>query len=258
MRPAGYKGLAGFHKYWGKKPVESWRFLIENFTDEDDILLDPFLGSGLVARECADRKRRFVGFDVNPISIELTRLFVDLPGYAELADALCGLTEKARDAILSFYSLADGRVVSHLLWNGGAIEKSWVKSTNKRLEAALTNSDACRFERADNYFPIHVRNIRLFDNSRINSKACFSLNDLFSARAIRSIDLLKDAIGLYDGNVRRALLLILSSSLGQMSNMVFAVANRGKTSGRPQAGRIEVGSWVIGYWRPERHFEVNP
>ena len=50
-KPKGYKGLAGFHKYWGKKPTETWRFLIENFTDVNDIVLDPFLGSGLIGKE---------------------------------------------------------------------------------------------------------------------------------------------------------------------------------------------------------------
>ena len=49
--PEGYKGLSSFHKYWGKKPTEAWRFLIENLTEPSDIVLDPFLGSGLIAKE---------------------------------------------------------------------------------------------------------------------------------------------------------------------------------------------------------------
>lgn len=38
--------------------------------------------------------------------------------------------------------------------------------------------------------------------------------------------------------------------------MVFAVSRRGKTKGI-ETNKIEVGSWVIGYWRPELHFEIN-
>ena len=41
-----------------------------------------------------------------------------------------------------------------------------------------------------------------------------------------------------------------------MSKMVFAITGRGKTQGK-STGRIEVGSWVIGFWRPELHFEIN-
>ena len=41
-----------------------------------------------------------------------------------------------------------------------------------------------------------------------------------------------------------------------MTRMVFAVTGRGKTKGEA-AEKVEVGSWVIGYWRPRLHFEVN-
>jgi adenine-specific DNA methylase len=41
-----------------------------------------------------------------------------------------------------------------------------------------------------------------------------------------------------------------------MTRMVFAVSGRGKTTGKT-AEKVEVGSWVIGYWRPKVHFEVN-
>jgi hypothetical protein len=41
-----------------------------------------------------------------------------------------------------------------------------------------------------------------------------------------------------------------------MTRMVFAVSRRGKMTGGA-ASKIEVGSWVIGYWRPKQHFEVN-
>ena len=34
LDPASYTGLAGFHKYWGKKPIESIAYLIENLTEE--------------------------------------------------------------------------------------------------------------------------------------------------------------------------------------------------------------------------------
>jgi len=41
-----------------------------------------------------------------------------------------------------------------------------------------------------------------------------------------------------------------------MSNMVFAITGRGKTTGR-SSSKVEVGSWVVGYWRPGLHFEIN-
>lgn len=254
--PSGYKGLSGFHKYWGKKPVESWRFLIERFTNEQEIVLDPFLGSGLIAKECTDLGRRFVGFDINPISIELTKLYLDLPDYRELKSALENISRNVKEEIDSLYALPDGRIVSHILWEEDEICHAWMKIRNRRVELSLTEDEICAFKNAKHYSPTRVREINLFDNSRINSSCDCSLNDLFSPRALLAIDLLKREIENHQGRMRRALSLMLSASLGQMSRMVFAVSKRGKVSGKI-TDRIEVGSWVIGYWRPKQHFEIN-
>lgn len=253
---SGYKGLSGFHKYWGKKPTETWRFLIKNFTNENEIVLDPFLGSGLIAKECADLNRRFIGFDVNPISIELTKLYLELPGYSEVKSVLDGLAANIKDPINSMYTLLNGCTVSHLLWEKDKITNAWIKERNKRIAVELLDDELKKFQMTGSYYPRNIRPIRLFDNSRINSKQSYSFADLFTPRALRAIDLLKGEIEQGHGNMRRALLLTLSSSLGQMSKMVFAVTKRGKTKGEA-ISKIEVGSWVIGYWRPDQRFEIN-
>jgi hypothetical protein len=46
IRPKGYTGLHAFHKYWGKKPLEVLAFLIEQLTRPQDLVIDPFTGSG--------------------------------------------------------------------------------------------------------------------------------------------------------------------------------------------------------------------
>lgn len=254
--PQGYKGLSSFHKYWGKKPTEAWRFLIENLTEPSDIVLDPFLGSGLIAKECVDQNRRFIGFDVNPISIELTKLFLQPPNYADLGNAIYEIERRVKGIINSIYLLSDGNTATHFLWNKNQITKVWTKSGRKRLELNLQKTEIERLQSVKTYEPIKLRNLRLFDNSRINSKRDLTVTELFTPRALQAIDILKAEIERYSGALKRALSLILSSSLGQMSKMVFAVSNRGKTKGK-ETNRIEVGSWVIGYWCPDQHFEIN-
>ena len=78
-KPNTYKGIHSFHKYWGKKPIESIAYFIQNYTNESDIIFDPFLGSGLISSECLSRNRRFIGIDLNPFSIVHTNFILDLP-----------------------------------------------------------------------------------------------------------------------------------------------------------------------------------
>jgi site-specific DNA-methyltransferase (adenine-specific) len=54
-------------------PVALPRRLIELYTYERDLVLDPFLGSGTTAVAAAETGRHYVGFDTEPSYIELAR-----------------------------------------------------------------------------------------------------------------------------------------------------------------------------------------
>jgi site-specific DNA-methyltransferase (adenine-specific) len=53
-------------------PVELPRRLIELYTYKDDVVLDPFIGSGTTAVACIETDRHFVGFDADPSYVELS------------------------------------------------------------------------------------------------------------------------------------------------------------------------------------------
>jgi hypothetical protein len=260
LDPASYTGIAGFHKYWGKKPTESVSFLIENLTDEGDVVMDPFLGSGLVAIECLSRRRKFLGIDINPFSIEHTSFLLSLPRPQEYYDALKKIENKVAEEINNTYRLHDGRIASHYLWEDGQIDSIWIKpeSGRTRLEIKPTEDDLNTFLQYQSYKPHHFRNLIFFTNSRINVKPTMSLHDVFTGRALMNIDRIIGAAKSFSSQLKRALLLTLTSASGQMSNMVFAIKNRGDNGKRNGNNkRVEVGSWVIGYWIPKTHFEIN-
>lgn len=48
-----------------QKPVKLLKRLIEIFTDEGDVVIDPCFGSGSTARACIETKRNFYGFEIN-------------------------------------------------------------------------------------------------------------------------------------------------------------------------------------------------
>ena len=47
------------------KPLEYIRTLIRNSSNENDVILDPFMGSGTTAIACLKENRRYIGFEIN-------------------------------------------------------------------------------------------------------------------------------------------------------------------------------------------------
>jgi hypothetical protein len=259
ISPETYTGLAGFHKYWGKKPTESLSYLIENCTSKGDIVMDPFLGSGLIARECLERNRRFIGIDINPFSIEHTFFLLSLPSDQEYYRALIEVEQSVAEKINSTYKTSDNRIASHYLWEKDKIVSIWIKPEigRNRIEIEPSPDDLNFFSAYQDYRKKHFRDISFFTNSRINVKPSMSVSDIFTGRAIHNIDLIIEAISKYPLHLKRALLLTLTSSAGQMSNMVFAIKNRRNGKRNGNGNKVEVGSWVIGFWLPDTHFEIN-
>ena len=54
-------------------PVDLPRRLIELYTFTDDLVLDPFIGSGTTAVAAVETGRHFVGYDVDPSYLEIAR-----------------------------------------------------------------------------------------------------------------------------------------------------------------------------------------
>lgn len=54
-----------FHVHPAQKPVALMRWIIERWTKPNDLVLDPYMGSGPVARACVDTGRRYIGVELD-------------------------------------------------------------------------------------------------------------------------------------------------------------------------------------------------
>lgn len=256
--PAAYRGLYAFHKYWGKKPAEPMRYLIQQLSPEGGLVVDPFLGSGISALEAIHLNRRVVGIDINPAAVRLTRMLVSPPTATLLDKAFKRVSAVVKEAVLESYATAQKRPATHYVWRNGVMEKVWLPNGKgrNRVELQPSEQDIALVERFESYRPQRLRAPRFFTNSRINSSPSLTLKDLFTGRALRNIELLLAGIDDLPDADQEPMRLALTAAVGQMSKMVFAITGRGKTTGA-RSEKMEVGSWVIGYWRPEQHFEIN-
>lgn len=63
---------SGKHKnvYHGNFIPQIPNQLIQRYTKENDVVLEPFMGSGTTLFECEKLKRKYIGFDINPQMLE--------------------------------------------------------------------------------------------------------------------------------------------------------------------------------------------
>ena len=52
------------HKYFARRPHNVFEQLIENFSDENELVLDPFCGGGVTIYEGLRKGRKVIGCDI--------------------------------------------------------------------------------------------------------------------------------------------------------------------------------------------------
>lgn len=67
-------GIYGIHPYPAMFHFLVVRQLLQNFSKEGDMILDPFMGSGVVAGECLINNRNFIGYDINPLAVLIAKV----------------------------------------------------------------------------------------------------------------------------------------------------------------------------------------
>ena len=254
-----YKGIYAMHKYWGKKPFNEISKFIEKYSAVGETVMDCFCGSGVTLIEAVKADRKAVGVDLNPIAIKLTKASLTAVDINEVNKVFKSIKKKLQKEIYSLYEMeyeGEPTMVTHTIWSNGEPIEVWY-STNrdkKKIRGGLEADKNMCLNPAikPKWYPKSV----MFENSRINVGKNQKVSDLFTPRALVGLSLLLDEIKkIEDERIRTVFELTLTGTLSQASNLVFVIRRRKKNEG--QEPRAEVGSWVIGYWVPEEHFEIN-
>ncbi|HOV31765.1 MAG TPA: DNA methyltransferase [Candidatus Hydrogenedens sp.] len=67
-------GIYGIHPYPAMLHFLVVRELLQGYSKEGDTILDPFMGSGVVAGECLINNRNFIGYDINPLAVLIAKV----------------------------------------------------------------------------------------------------------------------------------------------------------------------------------------
>lgn len=266
-KPKTYTGIYAMHKYWSKKPYNLVAEYIKRYSHPNDIILDPFCGSGVTIIESVRLSRRAIGLDINPIAITTTRMGLSHIDIKALKKTFEWLQTEVEPEINSLYQTDcpncgnDRAIATHTIWNGAQISEIWVEcKLCGTAKVVKSPSDRDRIAALQPARPAtwHPTN-SLLENSRINAKSGMKVSDLFTPRALSNLSLLLDKINqIKNEQIKSVMEFCFSAMLPQTSKMVFVIRHRGKANGVSKSeAKAEVGSWVIGYWIPSEHFEIH-
>lgn len=262
-----YKGIYAMHKYWGKKPFNVIGEFIKKYTDENDIVLDSFCGSGITLIEALKLNRKTIGVDLNPIAIKLAHTSLTKTDIKKLKAEFEKIKEELEPLINSMYETKCGKcgetaLQTHIIWLEEQPVEVWYKCSQCKSKKSVRAGNDFDKHQSENpgMDPLWFPRDTMFENSRINVAPGQTIDELFTKRALVALSYILDRIRkIEDPLIRETLELTFTGAISQASKLVFVIRRRNKNSldGKAETGRAEVGSWVVGYWVPEEHFEIN-
>lgn len=238
------------------------RKFIETYSEEDDIILDPFSGSGVSISEAIFAGRRAFGIDINPSAIFITKQVIHPVSTKDVEIEFKKIESKLKEKINSFYTVKRNNkefIGSHFIWENNQLTEIWYKKgRNKKIinpkedDLKLYNSFA--YEKIPYFYPKN----HFFNNSRINTKQEMQVYKLFTPRNLTALSLILHQIEkIQEPSIKDFFKFCFTAATGQASKMVFVIKRRGKTKDAQTTIRKDVGSWVIGYWVPKENMEIN-
>ena len=262
IKPKTYHAIYNIHKYWAKKPYNVINEIIKNHTKKNNIVLDPFSGSGISLIESKNLGRKAVGIDINPIATSLAKTVMSSQDISKIEKEFEKIEKDCKDKINSFYLVKrknKTEIGTHFIWIDGKLDEIKIQKQRGATSVKPERSDI-RLAKSFTYSKIRkfYPKDKFFHNPRINADSKVRVCDLFTPRNTTALAILLDRINkIRDKEIRELFRLCFSSMLGQTSKMVFVINNTMTKNGKVKLKYRKIGSWVIGYWVPKEHFEVN-
>lgn len=110
------------HKYWARKPSNVVSEYVEYFTNEGDLVLDPFSGSGVTAIEAAKLNRKAVYNDLSPTARFIAENTIRKVDIDTLTNEFQNILSKVYDEVIDlFYTTCklcgyDKAITTHTFW----------------------------------------------------------------------------------------------------------------------------------------------
>ena len=240
------------HKYWGKKPSDELSKIVQEYSNPNDIVFDPFAGFGGIGIESLLLNRNVIINDLNPsatfISKNILNENISIPKYKELLNSI----KKSYQAVEKEWYYFNGNKILTILRNNKNVPlKLKIKREDKLVEISLSEEESKFFLEQENDYSIETwyPTDFLIVNSRISAKPGMRIIDLFPKRALICQSYLYSLIDDLDDSPEKELLRFsFTSNLANCSKLVPPIISRGD---------MAQGAWMTGFYVGETYLENN-
>jgi 16S rRNA G966 N2-methylase RsmD len=268
IAPESHTDMYVWHKYWSRK---TWNVVGEHicaYTQPQQIVFDPFAGSGVAAIEAARHRRRAIVCDLNPVASHITELTLRRVDTFKLLEAFEKVRERVQKRIDELYTI-------HCLKCGQPlVADCFVREGNELVEVRYKSCPHCehRCETGCKPRPQDTGTLAELEAKRIKEwypkqRLCYddgtpfmkkehydSLNQLFTKRNLRAAAALYEAIEQeHSPLLRKFLLGAFSSMIHLCTRMCPALA--------PGEGNHQTAfssTWTQhSYWSAPRYLEAH-
>ncbi len=246
------------HKYWGKKPSNNLRELIEKFSSEGDTVLDPFAGYGIFCCEAFILNRNVISNDLNPIANFINKQLLNKNIDIDLVKKQWKIIKSEFEPFNYEwfkweYSSKTVELISVLRNKDDTPLKAKFKEKGKSkyFEIPLEKEFVNEYLQKENNYRIEdwYPDEDLIPNSRISSKVGMKVSDLFTKRTLACHAKLLSLIEKYSSGHELDLFKIaFTSNIANCSRLVPPIKSRGEMS---------QGAWMTGFYTGETYIENN-
>ena len=283
------------HKYWARKPANIVNAYINHYTKEGDIVLDPFLGSGVTAIESLLLKRKAIGFDINPMSKKITCSSISNFDKEELQTTFDFISSQIREKINSLFETEINGlkfVASHFVWerygscptckskiylfSSEKDGRRYVCSNCKELvsinssmvlgdrmiEVWYYNNSGDKIIKKPNTKDLkrYKKIINCNTNSALNNNFMFENKRILVNKSMKIEDLFTKRNLIAISMIKDQIDLIENKKIKTVFELVFSSSIAQSSKLIPYRNSLSSGgpAWTVsGFWIPKKHFEIN-
>jgi len=256
LEPKTFPPRHNTHKYWGKKPANVFSDCIKFFSQPNEVVLDPFNGSGITAVESVVAGRKAIGYDLNPIAIEITSTLINHCNVDNFAHKAHVLIKTLEAVAMELYGTTCRKCGKDVIPVSFGWEKDELISVRYKCDACKTSDDVLPNEE-DTRKALQEYNQEDFPDrdmlygwemQKLKRANIEKFSELFTPRNFRLSGLLSKAIqNTEDESLKNLLRVTFTANLANCTRMIADF--KGKAGGP---------SWKINcYWLPTKWQELN-